>query len=95
MKKMNILGLLCIAGALGIFGFRVFAPENDAVITGRVLEKSTSIPIANAYVMAMYARPGPTGGHGEYICVKTRGMSTGADGAFSFPGQRGLRANLW
>ena len=63
------------------------AQKGDPETTGKVINAITAQPIEGAYVMAIYQEAGSSlFGHSATWCVKTKGMYTGKDGAFRFPG---------
>jgi hypothetical protein len=56
---------------------------------GTVIDATDGKPVEGAFVMAEYTESGGSWfGHGSSWCVRTRGMYTGPDGTFSFPGRR-------
>jgi hypothetical protein len=66
-----------------------------AVYVGSVVEVGTNAPLANAYVLASYARNSSNLVHSVSKCVKTRGTWTDARGQFRFPNIDGLAIEVF
>jgi hypothetical protein len=64
-------------------------PASDGTInfemTGQVLDFDTKQPIEGAYVLAVYEKVDLGFAASARYCVKTKGMTTSADGKFHFP----------
>jgi hypothetical protein len=54
-------------------------------VTGTVLDAATRVPIAGAYVVAVYDEWLASEAVSTFRCAKTKGMTTGTDGRFAFP----------
>jgi hypothetical protein len=88
------LGALALASTGGMFSViaadfapQVVAKANEPLeLTGIAVDRATNKPLEGAWVLASYHEK-----RTDYVsgvaqdCVKTRGMTTGPDGAFHFP----------
>jgi hypothetical protein len=84
--------LLLILAVLGLSTGASCSLSDDRTIdfafTGRVLDADTKAPIEGAFVLAVYEKVDLGMAGSARYCIKTKGMVTGKDGAFSFPIER-------
>jgi hypothetical protein len=59
--------------------------QQHLTYTGQVFDIDTKQPIEGAYVLAEYREGASNWAHSSSWCIATKGMTTGADGKFSFP----------
>ena len=76
------IGSLLAMAALSLVGGGCSAPTP---VSGVVLEARTNKPLAGVFVMAVYTQGASSGGHATTRCTGTRGVTTAADGRYSFP----------
>lgn len=58
-------------------------------MTGTVFDATTKLPLEGAYVVAIYEEWRANIGMSTHVCVKLKGMTTGPDGRFDFPVEKG------
>jgi hypothetical protein len=79
--------LIVVAIAVSVVASCGMADTNsiDFAFEGRVLDADTKQPIEGAYALAVYETVELGMAASARNCVKTKGMTTGRDGKFSFP----------
>ena len=77
------IGSLLAMAALSLGGCGCSAPPTT--VSGVVLDAATNKPLAGVFVMAVYTQGASSGGHATTRCTGTRGITTAADGRYSFP----------
>ena len=81
--------LWSVAGIAGALLLNDRWNEMEVEHVGTVIDVTNGKPLEGAFVLAEYREAaGTLFGHSSSWCVSTRGMYTGPDGKFSFPGRR-------